>query len=463
MIEEELVGEWTNPPSGGGLPVPEDVFISNIRENCKRDLPNLNVEHEHEIIMLMVCGGASAKTYKEEIRKKSKEKNYMIFCSNKTHDWLIENGIIPDYFFMIDPKKSKIDDVKKPHKCVHYLIGAQCDVGVFEALEGYRVTRILTYSGAGDGIKDYQIINAFFDKSTFTPLQGGTMAGLRAMTLADILGYRKVEFYGFDSCFYERDEKGKPIYYSYKKKRKENILEAETDDGRVFQTTPVFASQARQFIKWKHKLEWIDFKIHGDSLTSHIDELDTIKSTPSTSKLITPYSIAMNEELHKSSKLYGSGFHVTTHAGKLSVLIAQLLKKHDKITMLDYGCGKGKLIEIMPPMVGVTYNRYDPCIEEFNKKPEPSDVVTCTDVLEHIEPECLVNVLNDLQRVTKKVLYLCVAIVESSKYYSDGKNTHLICNNYDWWYPKLKARFNIIESIKDKEYFTCMLQAKEVR
>ena len=32
-------------------------------------------------------------------------------------------------------------------------------------------------------------------------LTGGTMMGLRAMNLAELLGYKKIEYYGMDSCF----------------------------------------------------------------------------------------------------------------------------------------------------------------------------------------------------------------------------------------------------------------------
>jgi|TARA_Y100000310_G_scaffold42078_1_gene39377 2-polyprenyl-3-methyl-5-hydroxy-6-metoxy-1,4-benzoquinol methylase len=464
MIEEELEGEWTDPPVAGGLPVSDEVFISNIRENCKRDLPNLNTEYEHDKIMVMVCGGASAQHYLKEIKAKSNDPKYDIFCSNLTHDWLVENKITPDYFFMIDPKKEKANDVKQPLLKTKYLIGAQCDKGVFDNLKDYNVTRILTYCGISNGnsITDTQIINAFFDAKTFAPLEGGTMAGLRAMPLANIMGYRTVEFYGFDSCFYDKNEKGEPIYYSYEKKRKENIIEAKTDDGTVFQTTPVFASQARQFIKWKHRLAWISFIIHGDSLTKKIHELDDIQQTPSTMAMISPYMMKMNEELHKR-KGYGASHAGAEHAGKLSVLIGQLLKKQKRLSMLDYGCGKGELVKMMPPITGVGYRQYDPCVEEFANKPDPADVVCCVDVLEHIEPLLITNVLNHLKKLTKKILYISVATVEAKKFYADGKNTHLIVEDFKWWYPQLRKRFNIIETMESKTHFTCVLQAKEVK
>lgn len=469
MVLEELEGEWVSPPEGGGLPVPDEEFIRNIRTNCKLELPNLKHEPENDKIMVMVCGGPSAKLYLEEIRQKSEDDRYHIFCSNKTHDWLISNGIIPYADFIIDPKESKIEDVRNPQPDVHYYIGAQCHPDVFKALEGYKVTRILTYCGisVNGGPKDTDIINAFFDSNEFTPLEGGTMAGLRAMPMANLLGYLKVEFYGFDSCFFEKDEKGNPVYYSYEKKRHENILEAQTDDGRIFLTSPVFASQARQFIKWKHRLAWIDFIIHGDSLTAHINKLDEEKIKPKHNMLISDYMLAMNKELHKSDKYFGAAFSAS-HAGAVCVLIGQLIKKYDgEITMLDYGCGKSILKDVIPPITGLTIKVYDPCIDEYSARPEPADIVVCTDVLEHIEPDCLDNVLDDLKNLTKKILYVQVCVDAAKKNYSDGQNAHLIQKDFTWWYPKFRKRFHIVETKETNDrkhkHFSCVLQAQEVR
>ena len=214
---QELVGEWGPPPESGTLPIDESVLIEQIRANCKLDLPILNVQKETDKIMVMVCGGPTSKLYLEDIRKKRQDDKYRIFCSNKTHDWLIENGIIPHYEFIIDPKESKIKDVQNPHKDVEYLIGITAHPGVYKALKDYKVTRVMSLSGTVvDGMSDIQLVSAFFNKKDWTPLEGGTMAGLRAMTLANLMGFRTVEFYGFDSCFFDKDEKGRPVYYSYK-------------------------------------------------------------------------------------------------------------------------------------------------------------------------------------------------------------------------------------------------------
>ena len=67
----------------------------------------------------------------------------------------------------------------------------------------------------------------------------------------------------------------------------------------------------------------------------------------------------------------------------------------------------------------------------------------CTDVLEHIEPDRLDEVLDDLKRVTRKMGFFVVATRAADKTLPDGRNAHLIQQERDWWLPKLAARFDV--------------------
>ena len=470
MIREEVEGVWAPPPEGGGIPVCDADFIRNIRTNMRRELPTMKSEQEHDRIMVMVCGGPTAKSYIDEIREKSKDPRYDVFCSNKTHDWLLENDIIPYAQFIIDPKESKINDVQNPRNGVKYMIGAQCHPGVFDALAWYDVIRLIAYTGVSNngGPKDYEIIRAWLDEDEFSPLDGGTMAGLRAMTLGQVLGYLTIEFYGFDSCFFEEDENGMPVCYSYDKPRLEDTLEVRTEDGQIFLSTPVFASQARQFLKWKHQLEWMKFVVHGDSLTAHLNKLDAISNVPEHDRLYSDYHLQSTTNRHsedslKGNKAGGYGTSGHKHAGKIAVLAGQLVKKFGDTTVLDYGCGKRTLEAVLPPITGMTLYSYDPAIKGVDALPEPADIVVCTDVLEHIEPDCLENVLDHLKSLTKKLAYLCIATRPAEKVFSDGRNLHLIVQPVTFWYSKVRKRFDIVEHTVANHECIFICQAKHLR
>lgn len=112
-------------------------------------------------------------------------------------------------------------------------------------------------------------------------------------------------------------------------------------------------------------------------------------------------------------------------------------------TLLDYGCGsKRSLMGVLNPSRDIVYLGYDPAIPEFSTK-EPCDLVVCIDVLEHIEPELLDNVLDDLMMLTKKWAFLTVHTKPAVKLLSDGRNAHLIQKPASWWLPKLMTRWEL--------------------
>lgn len=105
--------------------------------------------------------------------------------------------------------------------------------------------------------------------------------------------------------------------------------------------------------------------------------------------------------------------------------------------MLDYGCGKGTLCSQIPGARG-----YDPAVPEFTDPPEAADLLVCTDVLEHIEPDCLDDVLEHTRTLTKKLSVFIVACRPANKTLPDGRNTHLIVEDQEWWLKRLMQYFD---------------------
>lgn len=151
--------------------------------------------------------------------------------------------------------------------------------------------------------------------------------------------------------------------------------------------------------------------------------------------VISPEYKQMQQAFHEERADYG------VSGAKHSEQIVQIAMMTDTWrSMLDYGCGKQTLQNAVPQF---KIDGYDPGIPGMDSPPEPHDMVVCTDVLEHIEPELLDNVLDDLKRVTTKVGFLSIHTGPAQKVLPDGRNAHLIQEGLEWWLPKLWARFKI--------------------
>ena len=125
-------------------------------------------------------------------------------------------------------------------------------------------------------------------------------------------------------------------------------------------------------------------------------------------------------------------------------IVADLMRQTGCQSVSDYGAGKKRLLEGLRQS-GVEpqhYLPYDPVFPEYGS-PQPADLVCCIDVLEHIEPELLDNVIADLSKITAKLGFFSIHMGPAAKTLNDGRNAHLIQKPSSWWLKKLTNHFEI--------------------
>ena len=151
-------------------------------------------------------------------------------------------------------------------------------------------------------------------------------------------------------------------------------------------------------------------------------------------KTISKAYISMNKELHARPNGFGGGGHKHARA------IVDLALKHECKTLLDYGAGQQTLSTAIAEKYPYFFREiqdYDPAVLKIAEPPRPADIVVCTDVLEHIEPQYLENVLKELYDLTGKVIYLYIATITTAKTLSDGRSAHLIVEKPWYWEKKI--------------------------
>lgn len=149
---------------------------------------------------------------------------------------------------------------------------------------------------------------------------------------------------------------------------------------------------------------------------------------------------------------------MSTHFAEM---VGALVNKTNANELLDYGAGKGRLGQSIAQHLdhNVTLTNYDPGMPGIDESPEPHEFVACIDVLEHIEPDLVDNVLDDLKRVTKEFGFFTISCVPAKRILSDGRNAHLIVEPPWYWLPKVAERFEVLQFQGNANHFFVFVRA----
>ena len=142
--------------------------------------------------------------------------------------------------------------------------------------------------------------------------------------------------------------------------------------------------------------------------------------------------------------------------------IKQLIEKNDCRSLINFGCGnpdaffKHKFldkktvkevdgVQLSPEWPSVYdylgrpfIKMFDPGIKELSDYPDfPAEMVVCTDVLEHIPPQDIPWFLDELLKLSTKVLHVSIHLGPALTTLPDGRNAHVCVRPRDWWRQQL--------------------------
>ena len=149
------------------------------------------------------------------------------------------------------------------------------------------------------------------------------------------------------------------------------------------------------------------------------------------------------EYARSQENLHAKGEYGIT-AQKYGPMVSKIIDKAEIDHLLDYGCGSQlSLTKTLKPERKFKYQGYDIGVPKYSDDPIPADMVTCIDVLEHIEHEYLEDVLDHLQALTKHILFCSIHMGPAGKTLDDGRNAHLTQQPMNWWMPQIFERFQV--------------------
>jgi hypothetical protein len=179
------------------------------------------------------------------------------------------------------------------------------------------------------------------------------------------------------------------------------------------------------------------------------------KPTVSTEALISEEYRLLQQRLHEDPE-YGKA------SLQFAPIVAELVELAGASELLDYGAGKGRLGLSLREFVRrpLKVHNYEPAMPHWSARAEPCRFVACIDVLEHVEPDLLDNVLEDLERVTIGVGFFTVHTEAAMKELADGRNAHLNQRPASWWLPRIMERFELVSYNRMPAGFWVAVEAK---
>lgn len=247
----------------------------HIRHAATLGLPQLKPYAVTEGKCIIVGGAPSAPKHLRTIRALADDPQNAVFALNYTHNWLIDNGIVPKgcLMFEIDVDPTKVLDAPNPK--VNYFVCSLCHPTTFEGLEGCHVT---VWHASGEGQK-VEVVQEEFGPDALL-IGGGCTTFIRTIGVALALGFRKFEIFGCDSSF--PDDAASTHFEGYPADTTPAdgidvwVENSKTNELRKFRTCGYLVQQAEHFKQFcqvnKAALKFL--RVHGDGLLRFIHEGD---------------------------------------------------------------------------------------------------------------------------------------------------------------------------------------------
>ena len=137
--------------------------------------------------------------------------------------------------------------------------------------------------------------------------------------------------------------------------------------------------------------------------------------------------------------------------------IKEIIKINKCDSLLDFGCGKGFLYKNKFKINDQEYRNlldcwklddvylYDPGVKEFSVYPvRKFDGLICTDVIEHIPENDVLEFIDNLFKLSNKFIFVVIATIPATKFFDDGNNIHLCLKTEEEWkkiFLEFKAKY----------------------
>lgn len=216
----------------------DEAIISNLTLTKERETNWLDVRPLNPRPLVICASGPSAWQALQDLEGFE----YDLMALNGAYNALKKRGYKPNYYVQLDSRPDNIGFVSDPDDDTEFLLAAQVDPCIFDALKGRKVTTF--HLNTETSLKVFP-----FSKGCYLGGSAGTV-GMTALAVAGVLGYRKWILIGYDSSYSQTGE-------SHLVHQSQNDTDKPFDvelDGRWYRTTATLAEQVQEYFNWNKVL-----------------------------------------------------------------------------------------------------------------------------------------------------------------------------------------------------------------
>jgi len=391
----------------------DEVIYSNIRENSKRPGKWARVVPEHSRVAVLCGSGPSLADSLPDIRRQA-ENGATVFAMNGAARFLADSGILPDYQVIIDARIETADLIGPAR---YHLFASQVHSECFRRVPSAQLWH-LQVGNIENEFPEYE--------DPYVLIGGAASVGNTATCLAYALGYRNLQIYGYDSS--QRDGTG----HAFRQPMNDGEPLAEVIfNGKKYIASLTMKLQAEKFQETARALQegGCTIEVHGSGL------LPDIWNTP----------IEKLSEQEKYQRMWAYDDYRTLSPGEDCVdTFLEVCRPTG--TVIDFGCGTGRAaVKIKEAgcdvrLIDFTDNSRDPCamgmpfLQHDLTIPIPAHAAYgyCTDVLEHIGPEDVRSVIDNVMRCVGTGFFQ-ISTVPDNMGAVIGHPLHLTVRPHAWW------------------------------
>lgn len=418
-----------------GCNVDRETIRAQLRVNIERDLPWLDCVPAHGGELAIVAGGPSLAHYWPQIHGQD-----AVLSTNGTYGFLLDRGIVPDYWMLLDARLENIDFLRNVSLTTQHYLAAQCHPAIYDRLIQQDATVLLYLTTLPDTLEMTAHI-----KRTKVQLAGvvGTV-GTKALAMGFALGYRKFHLYGYDSSYAES-------HHAYPQPLNDasQTIEVFLGDKR-YVTTPSFAHQATEFPGFASEMA----QFHGCEITLHCDGLlpDLVAQGNEEGK--TPLKI---REQAKYQEMWShDGYRDFAPGERYADQAIAALGMVPGDSVIDFGCGTGRGAAALKSagMVVTAVDFAGNCLDiealhlDFRQEclwelPDTliADYGYCTDVMEHIPLEKVDAVLAGIARCCRYGAFFNISTTDDNCGRLVGRKLHMSILTAGAWATALRRHF----------------------